>query len=134
MATGALASAKAVAFVGVRDLTAAKAFYGDLLGLRIVEESPFALVADAGGTMIRITAVETPSAAPYTVLGWAVPDIGATVRELAARGVDFTRYEGMDTDDLGIWTTPDGSRVAWFSDPDHNTLSLTQFGDTADTF
>jgi predicted enzyme related to lactoylglutathione lyase len=33
----------------------------------------------------------------------------------------------MEQDDLGIWTTPGGDRIAWFTDPDGNVLSLTQF-------
>jgi predicted enzyme related to lactoylglutathione lyase len=35
------------------------------------------------------------------------------------------RYDGMDQDARGIWMTPGGDRVAWFADPDGNTLSLT---------
>ena len=54
-------------------------------------------------------------------------DIAAAVRGLAAKGVVFTRYEGMDQDENGVWTTPGGEQVAWFPDPDGNTLSLTQF-------
>jgi predicted enzyme related to lactoylglutathione lyase len=56
-----------------------------------------------------------------------VPDIDAVVRDLAERGVRFTRYAGMTQDELGVWTTPGGDRVAWFTDPDGNTLSLTRF-------
>jgi hypothetical protein len=41
--------------------------------------------------------------------------------------VEFARYDGMTQDDLGIWTTPGGDLVAWFKDPDGNTLSLTTF-------
>jgi predicted enzyme related to lactoylglutathione lyase len=33
----------------------------------------------------------------------------------------------LPQDELGIWTTPDGTKVAWFKDPDGNTLSLTEF-------
>ncbi len=65
--------------------------------------------------------------APYTVLGWQVPDIERTVRELTAVGVAFRRYEGLSQDDLGVWASPAGAKVAWFADPDGNTLSLTQF-------
>jgi hypothetical protein len=39
----------------------------------------------------------------------------------------FLRYDGMDQDDNGVWTTPGGDQVAWFADPDGNVLSLTQF-------
>ncbi|GAA4752948.1 VOC family protein [Actinomycetospora chibensis] len=114
-------------FVGVSDLDAAQEFYGDVLGLDLVDERPFALVADVAGTMLRITAVDVPAAVPYTVLGWAVDDIAATVDELAGRGVTVTRYEGMGQDDRGIWTAPGGARIAWFRDPDGNNLSLTEF-------
>jgi hypothetical protein len=37
------------------------------------------------------------------------------------------RYEGFDQDEVGIFRFPDGTRVAWFKDPDGNLLSLTQF-------
>jgi len=114
-------------FVGVSDLDAAQRFYGDVLGLELRDERPFALVADVDGTMLRITAVPEPAAAPYTVLGWTVPDIATAVDELATRGVRFTRYEGVDQDDRGIWTAPGGARIAWFLDPDRNNLSLHEF-------
>ncbi|MHC1562102.1 VOC family protein [Actinomycetospora sp. C-140] len=120
------ASGRLMGFVGVSDLDAAQRFYGDVLGLALVDERPFALVADVGGTMLRITAVGEPAAAPYTVLGWAVDDIAATVDELAGRGVTFTRYEGMGQDDRGVWTAPGGAKIAWFLDPDRNNLSLTE--------
>jgi catechol 2,3-dioxygenase-like lactoylglutathione lyase family enzyme len=116
-----------VAFVGVSDLDRAARFYGTTLGLHLDEQRPFALVATVGGTRLWITEVEQVRAAPYTVLGWAVSDIGATVDLLGSRGVEFTRYEGVDQDHRGIWTAPGGSRIAWFLDPDGNNLSVTQF-------
>jgi hypothetical protein len=77
--------------------------------------------------MLRITAVPELQPAGYTVCGWRVDDIDRSVRALRLRGVNFKRFDGMDQDGLGVWTTPDGSKVAWFADPDGNTLSLTQF-------
>ena len=115
-----------VGFVGVSDLERARGFYGDVLGLSLVDESPYAFVAYLGSSMVRITAVGEPAAAAYTVLGWTVTDIAAAVDDLAARGVALTRYEGMDQDERGVWTAPGGARVAWFGDPDDNVLSLTQ--------
>jgi catechol 2,3-dioxygenase-like lactoylglutathione lyase family enzyme len=121
------ADAAFIGFIAVRDLTAARAFYEGTLGLRVVEQTPFALVLDAGGTMLRVTPVPEVAARPFTIAGWRVPAIGAAVRALAGRGVEFTRYDGLAQDELGIWTTPGGDRVAWFTDPDGNTLSLTAF-------
>jgi catechol 2,3-dioxygenase-like lactoylglutathione lyase family enzyme len=115
-----------IGFVGVSDLGRARRFYGDTLGLPITEESPFALTANANGTMLRLTPVEQPVAAPYTILGWSVADIVSMIDQLTARGVHFTRYEGMGQDERGVWTAPGGAKIAWFPDPDGNNLSLTQ--------
>jgi catechol 2,3-dioxygenase-like lactoylglutathione lyase family enzyme len=120
-----LADASFIGFIPVRDLAAARAFYEGTLGLRVLDDTPFALVLDAGGTMLRVTPVPGLAARPFTIAGWNVPDIGTAVRVLGSRGVQFVRYDGMTPDDLGIWTTPGGDQVAWFADPDGNTLSLT---------
>lgn len=116
-----------VAFVAVADLDRARAFYVDVLGLELTEQSPFACVFQVGPTMLRVTRVDAVASGGYTVLGWAVADIESEIRALVDRGVAFTRYDGMAQDDLGIWTAPGGGRIAWFRDPDGNTLSLTQF-------
>ena len=123
----ALASSSLVAFVGVCDPDRAKRFYRDTLGLRLVsEELPFALVFDVQGTMLRVTVVPEVKPAKFTVLGWKVPDIQAAVSSLDKQGVEFQRYAGLQQDGLGIWTSPNGARVAWFHDPDGNILSVTQ--------
>jgi catechol 2,3-dioxygenase-like lactoylglutathione lyase family enzyme len=122
-----LESSDLVAFAATTDPARARAFYEQLLGLRVVEQNDFACVLDAHGTMLRITTVPAVATPGYTVLGWRVADIHAAVRGLAASGVVFTRYDGMDQDQDGVWTTPGGDKVAWFTDPDGNTLSLTQF-------
>jgi catechol 2,3-dioxygenase-like lactoylglutathione lyase family enzyme len=122
-----LASSAVIAFVAAADLDRACAFYAGTLGLSLVEQNGFAAVFDAHGTMLRVTAVEQVAPAGYTVLGWRVDDLAATIAELVGRGVVFNRYEGMEQDPTGIWTTPGGDQVAWFSDPDGNTLSLTRF-------
>ncbi len=122
-----LKSSPVVAFAAAADLDRARAFYEQALGLPVVERNDFACVIDANGTMLRITAVPEVSRPGYTVLGWRVADISATARGLAAKGVVFERYDSMDQDDDGVWTTPGGDKVAWFTDPDGNILSLTQF-------
>ena len=116
-----------IGFVGVSDPGRARKFYGDMLGLPLVsEQMPFALVYDVHGTMLRVTIVEKVNPAGYTVLGWKVPNIAAAARSLAEAGVRFERYEGMQQDDVGVWTSPGGGKVAWFKDPDGNTLSISQ--------
>jgi catechol 2,3-dioxygenase-like lactoylglutathione lyase family enzyme len=121
-----LASDDLIAFVATADPGRARAFYAGTLGLPLEDESPFALVFRANGTMLRVAIADAVAPAPYTVLGWAVADVAARVRALSARGVAFERYAGMDQDELGVWRSPSGARIAWFKDPDGNTLSLTQ--------
>ena len=121
-----LGSSDLVAFAASADLSRARAFYEGVLGLPVLDQDDFACVFDANGTMLRVTAVREVSPAGYTVLGWRVADIEAAVRGLSARGVAFSRFDGMDQDDTGIWTSPGGAKVAWFTDPDGNLLSLTQ--------
>jgi catechol 2,3-dioxygenase-like lactoylglutathione lyase family enzyme len=113
------------AFIATGDLERARAFYCGVLGLVAVEESPFALVLDANGVPVRVTPVDAPVVAPYTVLGWRVADTTATVRALVAAGIRSERFDGMDQDADGVWTAPGGDRIAWFRDPDGHLLSVT---------
>ncbi|MGD0227439.1 MAG: VOC family protein [Terriglobia bacterium] len=122
-----LGSEKIMAFVGTADAAKAKAFYRDRLGLRLTSEDRFALAFDVQGIMLRVTNVGKVVVAPYTVLGWQVENIAAIVKAMQEAGVKFERYEGMGQDELGVWQAPGGAKVAWFKDPDGNTLSVTQF-------
>jgi hypothetical protein len=90
-----LESGHVVAFAAATDLRRAREFYEGILGLRVTEQTGFACVLDANGTMVRVTAVPEVCRAGYTILGWRVPDIATAVRGLADRGVIFLRYDGM---------------------------------------
>lgn len=122
-----LGSNDLIGFVGTADVARARAFYEGTLGLNVIEEDPYALGLDANGTMLRVTAVPAFRPAGSTVCGWRVDDIAVAIGELTQKGVSFLRYDGMDQDDLGVWTAPTQAKVAWFNDPDGNTLSLTEF-------
>jgi len=118
---------KPVLFLATANAKKSRAFYGRVLGLTFAADEPPALVFQVGQSMLRIQKVERVHTAPYTVLGWEVSDIRLTVQRLHAAGVVFERYEGMNQDEDAIWHAPSGAFVAWFKDPDGNTLSLTQF-------
>jgi catechol 2,3-dioxygenase-like lactoylglutathione lyase family enzyme len=122
-----LSTSPLIAFAATEDPQRARQFYEDVLGLRLVADEPFALSFDANGTMLRLQKVEQAFSSPFTTLGWQVDDIAGTVRDLTARGVSVERFDALEQDDLGVWTSPSGAKVAWFKDPDANTLSLTQF-------
>jgi len=122
-----LGSADLIAFVPTKDMGRARPFYEKTLGLPMEGESPVACAFRAGGVLLRVIVVEQLTPFPFTLLGWGVEDITETVAALTARGVAFDRFEGVEQDELGVWRSPGGARVAWFKDPDANTLSLTQF-------
>ena len=115
-----------VGFVTTTAPDRAKVFYGDVLGFTFLGDDGFALSFDAHGTRLRVAKTRAFTPSPATVLGWEVDDIVAAVQALAARGVQFEQFNlpFLTQDALGIWTAPTGDRVAWFKDPDGNTLSL----------
>jgi len=104
----------------------AKIFYRDILGLALLSEDEYALEFDANGVQLRVIIVPVLQPQGFTVLGWNVADISATIRSLNKKGVFCEIYGFMEQDELGTWTAPGGSKVAWFKDPDGNVLSLTE--------
>ncbi len=123
-----LQAASLMAFVPVTDLTRAREFYVDILGLELQHADDYGCMLRSNGTTVRLALVEGYAPPPFTALGWEVASIVTAVRALRAAGVVFTRYDGMEQDDAGIWRAPSGDRVAWFGDSEGNTLSLTQTG------
>ncbi len=109
----------------VDDLAAAERFYTDVLGLSVthpMEGMPL-ISLDLGGRGVLVYAKDDHVPATYTVLNFPSADVAASVRALTERGVTFERYDGFEQDELGISTGP-GPRIAWFTDPAGNVLSV----------
>ena len=103
-------------------------FYQNVLGIDFKYDDGFALVFETGVKMLRLTPVQEFTPHQFSVLGWEVEDIGSTITGLADRGVVFERYDfpWMEQDEQGVWAAPDGTKVAWFKDPDGYLLSVSQ--------
>jgi catechol 2,3-dioxygenase-like lactoylglutathione lyase family enzyme len=112
-------------FVATAQPEKALAFYRDVLGLRLVEDTPFAIVFDAHGITLRVQKAEKVVVPPYTTLGWQVADLDGVMTALEEKGVTFQQFGMPGQDARGVWTAPGGARIAWFKDPDGHTLSLT---------
>lgn len=121
-----LGSAPVTPLLGTMKPEIAKAFYGDTLGLKFVNDDGFALVFEGKNTRIRISRVPAMTPAAYAVLAFNSDNIEKTVDELTAKGVVFARFGFFVQDARGIWAAPDGTKVAWFHDPDLNLLSVVQ--------
>ena len=117
---------KLIGFAPITDSERAKAFYEGVVGLTFVADDGFALVFRSGANMVRLAKMPKVEPAPFTVLGWETASIDEDVQELTAKGVEFLRSGYFEQDAHGIWTAPSGDRIAWFKDPDGNTLSLSQ--------
>lgn len=118
---------KPISFVATLEPEEGRVFYGDVLGLELIESSPYALVFSDGDTVLRVQIVTEFSPASHTVHGWQVTNIEHEIQTLGASGVEFLTFDHLGQDALGIWTTPDGNKIAWFNDPSGNVLSLTEY-------
>ena len=116
---------KAFSGFSVNDIAAARAFYGDTLGVRVSEENGMLTLHIAGDRDILVYPKPNHTPATYTILNFPVEDIDRAVDELVERGVTFERYEGMGQDDRGI-NRAGGPPIAWFTDPAGNILSVLQ--------
>ncbi len=121
-----LASGKMVGFVPTKDYDKARAFYEDKLEFEFVSLDQYALVMSVGGHRIRFAKVPNFTPLQGTILGWEVKNIETVVIWLRDRGVPSEKYPFVQDRELGIWTTPNGDKVAWFKDPDGNVLSVSQ--------
>lgn len=121
-----LAQATAIGFVSTTNEARARAFYEGLLGLT-VHKDDFALVAHVGDARLRITTLPDFKATEAPAFGFGVADIESVVAALTAKDVAFERWAFLGEAQAanGVWTGPDGAKVAWFKDPDGNLLSLT---------
>ncbi|MFL5757577.1 MAG: VOC family protein [Chloroflexota bacterium] len=110
-----------VTTVAVSDLDRARQFFGEQLGLPLLDETPVSLRFGAGrGSQVGVRRGK-PNVG-QTVGHFEVDDIEATVRELTARGVAFEEYETPKT--VNYIAQIGAARGAWFSDPDGNVFGV----------
>jgi catechol 2,3-dioxygenase-like lactoylglutathione lyase family enzyme len=109
------------------DIEAERAFYADTLGLQVESTMGGLDVELPGGARMYVYPKPNHEPATFTVLNFQVADIEAAVDELAAKGVVFERYEGIEQDARGI-ERGFGPPIAWFKDPAGNILSVIQVG------
>jgi predicted enzyme related to lactoylglutathione lyase len=111
----------------VPDIDAARAFYGEVLGLDVGDAGMGLLrIGLPGGTDVMVYPKEDHAPAVFTILNLAVADIEQAVDALTDRGVEFLRYDEFQQDERGIATGDEGPRIAWFTDPAGNILSVLQ--------
>lgn len=119
---------KAFSGFSTNDVQQTKTFYKETLGLNVSEDNSMGMgmltLHIAGGTNILIYAKENHTPATFTILNFPVADVEKAVDELTSRGVKFLQYDGeLQTDEKGIFHGG-GPKIAWFTDPADNILSV----------
>ncbi len=125
-----LSNYKVAAALAVSDMDRAREFYEGKLGLSVgIDSGDNLQYWCAEGTMIHVyLSPEHAGKSTATLAGWGVDDAEKVVDELTSKGIVFEHYdEGpIVTDEKGIATFDGDARVAYFKDPDGNTLSIAQ--------
>ena len=127
MSDTVLTDAKTMCFIASANPDVAKKFYSETLGLEFLVDDEYGMMFSVHKTLLlRIQKFRDLKPQPFTVFGWQVDDISEAVRNLTTRGVKFEKFGFPSQDDHGICTFENGDKVAWFKDPDGNTLSIAQ--------
>jgi len=113
-------------FISTTDLDRSKQFYSEILGLVILDENKYIVELDSDGSNLTISLVKIFTPQPFTVLGWVVLEIEEVMESLKESGIEFINFEGIKQNELGICLSENGTKTAWFTDPDGNILSLTE--------
>ncbi len=120
-----LSDTDATATIAVKDLAAARKFYGETLGLKAVgPPNDEVIMFKTGNTTINVYRSKFAGTNKATALTWAVDDVEAEVRELKARGVVFEHYDLPPLKREGDIHVADNFKTAWFKDPDGNILNV----------
>jgi catechol 2,3-dioxygenase-like lactoylglutathione lyase family enzyme len=121
---------KVAAAIAVSNMDRARKFYEGKLGLSVgIDSGDNLQYRCAEGSVFHVyLSPEHAGNSTATLVGWGVDVVEGVVDELSSRGVAFERYdEGpIITDEKGIATFEGGAKVAYFRDPDGNTLSIAQ--------
>ena len=121
-----LADREAVATIPVKDLDAARRFYGVTLGLTSSgdENSEFSSYR-CGPTSLLVYRSKYAGTNQATAVTWLVGDeVDGIVRDLRGKGVRFEHYQLPGTKVEGDVHVTGDQRAAWFKDPDGNIIAV----------
>jgi catechol 2,3-dioxygenase-like lactoylglutathione lyase family enzyme len=111
------------AIVAVSDIARAREFYGNTLGLELIQGDDFVLEYRTGETSLVVYVSEYAGTNKANAVVWAVgEEIDVIVEDLRSKGVHFEHYDGMKRE--GDIHKDGDFKMVWFKDPDGNFLHL----------
>ena len=111
--------------IAVKDIEAAKKFYGGVLGLKQSGEDPGGVIYKSGNSTVLVYPSQYAGTNQATYAGWVVDDVEAVANELKGKGVTLEQYDSIP----GVKREGDihlmgDMKAIWFKDPDGNILSV----------
>ena len=113
-------------YIPAKDVGRARRFYEEKLGFKATKETAGGVVYEFGrGTACFLYLTPNAGTSQASQAFWQVEEIEREVAELKARGVQFEKYDMLETDENGI-STAGGAKAAWFKDSEGNIMALIQ--------
>lgn len=114
-----------VATIAVRDLADAREFYGEVLGLEELDETPGGISYASGDGKLFVYESENAGTNQATAASWQTLDIEPVYRDLKERGIVFERYDNLPgVKREGDLHMMENIKSLWFKDPDGNILNV----------
>ena len=112
--------------IPAKDLERTRRFYEDVLDAQVVMEDPGGIIYRSGDSYFSLYPTEFAGTAQHTLGAFMVRDVEATVAELRGKGVTFEDYDLPGVKTVNGIADLDGTKGAWFKDPEGNILSVVQ--------
>jgi predicted enzyme related to lactoylglutathione lyase len=121
-----LQNAPMYSYIPAKDVTRARKFYEEKLGIKPKQETAGGVVYEFGnGTACLLYPTPNAGTSQASQAFWQIDDIERVVADLKARGVKFEKYDMPEMDENGI-STAGGAKAAWFKDTEGNIMALIQ--------
>jgi predicted enzyme related to lactoylglutathione lyase len=114
------------AYIPASDVSRARKFYEEKVGLKPKEEYAGGVIYESGGAEVFLYPTSNAGTSKASQAYWQVDDVEAEVAELKRRGVKFEEYDIPGTPMKNSISNRSGAKTAWFKDTEGNTLAVSQ--------
>ncbi len=114
------------AYIPVSDVSRARKFYEQIVGLKPKLEYAGGVIYECGGAEVFLYPTSNAGTSRASQAFWQVDDVEAEVAELKARGVKFEEYDMPGAPMKNSIATGGGAKTAWFKDTEGNILAVSQ--------
>jgi len=122
-----LSNSQIVPYIPVSDVTRARRFYEEKVGLKAKQEYAGGVIYECGnGSWVFMYPSAGAGTSQASTAFWSVDDVEAEVAELKARGVTFEEYDAPGFKTINGIATGGGAKTAWFRDTEGNILAISQ--------